>query len=191
MNVFVLLNTNEDILKNVGNRAVLGHHCHCIFFSIMEVNGAHKQPGYKLSSKYLALRSVTTHRHSVRVTALLFNETKLLRGSETNTRRNKRSTPCKNSLHLLFFFSRYMTNVFFIIVYCTKRRSVHPSSEGILTSSKLLNRRLLTLCSMLDERLPRGNETLTWCRVWMAFAVLTLHCRAKLVQCETMLWLDA
>ncbi len=26
MNVFVLLNTKEDILKNVGNRAVLGHH---------------------------------------------------------------------------------------------------------------------------------------------------------------------
>ncbi len=25
MNVFLLLNTNEDILKNVGNRAVLGH----------------------------------------------------------------------------------------------------------------------------------------------------------------------
>ncbi len=150
MNVFVLMNTKEDILKNVGNRAVLGHHwLPLYFFSIMEVNGAHKQPGYKLSSKYLALRSVTTHRHSVRVTALLFNETKLLRGSETNTRRNKRSTPCKNSLHLLFFFLRYMTNVFYIIVYCTKRRSVHPSSEGILTSSKLLNR-LLTLCSILD-----------------------------------------
>ncbi len=26
MNVFILLNTKEDILKNVGNRAVLGHH---------------------------------------------------------------------------------------------------------------------------------------------------------------------
>ncbi len=26
MNVFVLPNTKEDILKNVGNRAVLGHH---------------------------------------------------------------------------------------------------------------------------------------------------------------------
>ncbi len=26
MNVFVLLNTKQDILKNVGNRAVLGHH---------------------------------------------------------------------------------------------------------------------------------------------------------------------
>ncbi len=26
MNVFVLLNTKKDILKNVGNRAVPGHH---------------------------------------------------------------------------------------------------------------------------------------------------------------------
>ncbi len=37
MNVFVLLNTKEDSLKNVGNRAVLDH---SIFFTTMEVNGA-------------------------------------------------------------------------------------------------------------------------------------------------------
>ncbi len=33
MNVFVLLNTKEDILKNVRNRAVLGHHWLPYFFS--------------------------------------------------------------------------------------------------------------------------------------------------------------
>ncbi len=37
MNVFVLLNTKEDILKNEGNRAVLDH---SIFSPPMEVNGA-------------------------------------------------------------------------------------------------------------------------------------------------------
>ncbi len=37
MNVFVLLNTKEDILKNVRNRAVLDH---SIVFPTMEVNGA-------------------------------------------------------------------------------------------------------------------------------------------------------
>ncbi len=42
MNVFVL-NTKEDILKNEGNRAVFSH--------TIEVNGAPKQPDYKLSSK--------------------------------------------------------------------------------------------------------------------------------------------
>ncbi len=41
MNVFVLLNTKEDILKNVGNRAVLGHYwLPCNFFSTVDVNGA-------------------------------------------------------------------------------------------------------------------------------------------------------
>ncbi len=41
MNVFVLLNTEEDILKNVGNRAVLGTiDFHSIFFPTIEVNGA-------------------------------------------------------------------------------------------------------------------------------------------------------
>ncbi len=44
----------EDILKNVGNRAVLDH---SIFFPTMEVNGALKQPDFKLSSKYLPLCS--------------------------------------------------------------------------------------------------------------------------------------
>ncbi len=63
MNVFVLLNTKEDILKNVGNRAVLGHSV--FFFPTMEVNGAPKQPGYKLSSKYLPLCSAE-QRHSYR-----------------------------------------------------------------------------------------------------------------------------
>ncbi len=64
MNVFVLLNTKEDILKNVGNRAVLGQH-RLLFFPTMEVNGAPKQPGYKLSSKYLHLCSAE-QRHSYR-----------------------------------------------------------------------------------------------------------------------------
>ncbi len=59
MNVFVLLNTKEDILKNVGNRAVLGHHWLPLyfFFPPLEVNGAPKQPDYKLFSKYLPLCS--------------------------------------------------------------------------------------------------------------------------------------
>ncbi len=48
MNVFVLLNTKEDILNNVGNS---------IFSPTMEVNGAPKQPDYKLSSKYIHLCS--------------------------------------------------------------------------------------------------------------------------------------
>ncbi len=63
MNVFVLLNTNEDILNNVGNRAVLDH---SIFFPTMEINDALKQPGYKLSSKYLPLCSAE-QRNSYRV----------------------------------------------------------------------------------------------------------------------------
>ncbi len=41
--------TKEDILKNVRNRAVL--------VPTMEVKGAPKQPGYKLSSEYLPLCS--------------------------------------------------------------------------------------------------------------------------------------
>ncbi len=63
INVFILLNTKEDILKNGGNRAVLGHQ---YFSSSMEVNGAPKQPGYKLSSKYLPLCSAE-QRHSYRL----------------------------------------------------------------------------------------------------------------------------
>ncbi len=57
LNVFVLLNTKEDILKKVGNRAVFGAPLTPIvfIFSTMEVNGAPKQPGYKLSLKYLPL----------------------------------------------------------------------------------------------------------------------------------------
>ncbi len=38
---FLLPNTKEDILKNVGDRAVLDH---SIFFPSMEVNGVPKQP---------------------------------------------------------------------------------------------------------------------------------------------------
>ncbi len=55
MNVFVL-NTKEDILKNEGNSS--------IFFPTIEVNGAPKQPDYKLSSEYLPLCS--EQRHSYR-----------------------------------------------------------------------------------------------------------------------------
>ncbi len=54
MNVFVL-NTKEDILNNVGNRS--------IFSPTIEVNGAPKQPDYKLSSKYLPLCSEQTHSY--------------------------------------------------------------------------------------------------------------------------------
>ncbi len=60
MNVFVLLNTKKDILKNEGNRAVLDH---SIFFPTIEVNGAPKQPDYKLSSEYLPLCSEQTHSY--------------------------------------------------------------------------------------------------------------------------------
>ncbi len=49
MNVVVLLDRKEDILKNVGNRAVWGTiDFHSILFPTMEVNGPPKQPGYKL-----------------------------------------------------------------------------------------------------------------------------------------------
>ncbi len=44
MNVSVLLNTKEDILKKVGNRAVLDH-SNCI---LLEVNGAQNRADYKL-----------------------------------------------------------------------------------------------------------------------------------------------
>ncbi len=50
--------------EECGNRAVLGHHW-LFFFPNMEVNGAPKQPGYKLSSKYLPLCSAE-QRHSYR-----------------------------------------------------------------------------------------------------------------------------
>ncbi len=47
MNVFVLLNTKEDILKNVETEQFWGTiDFHSIFFPNMEVNGAPKQPGY-------------------------------------------------------------------------------------------------------------------------------------------------
>ncbi len=51
MNVFVL-NTPEDILENVGNRALY-------IFLTMEVNGVPKQSDYKLSSKYQFSRTNT------------------------------------------------------------------------------------------------------------------------------------
>ncbi len=63
MNVFVL-NTKEDILKNVRNRAVLRHHClpqYC--FPTMEVNGSPKQPDHKLTLKYLPLCSEQIHSY--------------------------------------------------------------------------------------------------------------------------------
>ncbi len=67
MNVFVLLNTKEDILKEFGETEQFWGTIdfHCILFPTMEVNGAPKQPGYKLSSKYLPLCSAE-QRHSYR-----------------------------------------------------------------------------------------------------------------------------
>ncbi len=64
MNVFVL-NTKEDILKNVWIWAVLGWHWPPLYFYFptMEVNVAPKQPGYKLSSEYLPLCSEQTHSY--------------------------------------------------------------------------------------------------------------------------------
>ncbi len=61
MNVFVLLNSKIDILKNV-NRAKQSSSgatltCIIFFFPTMEVNGAPKQPDYKRSSEYLPLCS--------------------------------------------------------------------------------------------------------------------------------------
>jgi len=56
MNVFVLLNTNEDILKNDGNRAVLGQN---YIFSLLWKSMVPQITNfdYKLSSKYLPLCS--------------------------------------------------------------------------------------------------------------------------------------
>ncbi len=60
MNVFVL-NTKEDVLKNEANRAVLDH---SIFIPTVEVNGAPKQPAYKVSSQHLPLCSAEqTHSY--------------------------------------------------------------------------------------------------------------------------------
>ncbi len=51
MNVFVLLNTKEDIQRKITEQ-FWGTIDYCsIYFPTMEVNGAPKQPGYKLSSK--------------------------------------------------------------------------------------------------------------------------------------------
>ncbi len=55
MNVFVL-NTKEDILKKSGKQS-------SIFSPTIEVNGAPKQPDYKLSSEYLPLCSEQTHSY--------------------------------------------------------------------------------------------------------------------------------
>ncbi len=54
MNVFVL-NTKEDILNNEVNSSIIS--------PTIEVNGAPKQPDYKLSSKYIFLCSEQTHSY--------------------------------------------------------------------------------------------------------------------------------
>ncbi len=60
MNVFVLLNTKEDILKNVGHSSSGAPLTFIVFFvPTMEVNGAPKQRSYKLSSEYLPVFSRT------------------------------------------------------------------------------------------------------------------------------------
>ncbi len=57
-NFFVLLNTKEDILKNVGNRAVLGHHwLPLYFFSYYGSQWCPKTALLPTSSKYLPLCS--------------------------------------------------------------------------------------------------------------------------------------
>ncbi len=63
MNVFVLLNTKEDILKNVGNREVSGAPLTSImfFFPTMKVIDAPKQPGCKLSPEYLCVQNKEIH----------------------------------------------------------------------------------------------------------------------------------
>ncbi len=54
---------SEECGKQSSSGATIGFHS--IFFPTMEVNGAPKQPGYKLSSKYLPLCS-EEQRHSYR-----------------------------------------------------------------------------------------------------------------------------
>ena len=56
MNFFLLLNTKEDILKNVSNQTVDGPHWLPYLFSLyygLEVNDAHQLFSYPYSSKYL------------------------------------------------------------------------------------------------------------------------------------------
>jgi len=65
MSFFLLLNTNEDILKNVGKWTVDGLHCLPWKKNTMEVNGAHQLFSYWHSSKYLRLCS-TEERNSYR-----------------------------------------------------------------------------------------------------------------------------
>ncbi len=62
MNVFVMLNTNEDMLKKQSSSGA--PLTSIVLFFPMEVNGAPRQPGYKRSSKYLCL---TEQRNSYRV----------------------------------------------------------------------------------------------------------------------------
>lgn len=101
---------------------------------------------------------------------MLFNQTKLVRGSETNIpsqgeRKGQLSAPTL----LFLFFLRYMT-VFFIIVYYIIRRSIRPSSEGIWSAPDSLSKS----CLVLRYGLLRGSETLTRSRVDMGFAVPNL-----------------
>ncbi len=69
MNVFVL-NTKEDILKNEGNSSILS--------PTIEVNGAPKQPDYKLSSEYLPLCSEQTHSYRFGTTWGWVNDNSIL-----------------------------------------------------------------------------------------------------------------
>jgi len=66
MSFFLLLNTKENILKNVGNRTVdCNHWLPLIFFPTMEGNGVHQLFNCQHSSKYLLLCS-TEERNSYR-----------------------------------------------------------------------------------------------------------------------------
>ncbi len=75
-NMWSVLYCNVSLCHKGIVHTKMGHHFwgtidfHCIFFLTMEVNGAPKQPEYKLSSKYLPL-CWAEQRHSYRfVTSL-------------------------------------------------------------------------------------------------------------------------
>ncbi len=55
INVFVLLNTKEDILKNVGTKQLISI---VLFFHTIKANGDQQLFGYQYSSKYLQKKEI-------------------------------------------------------------------------------------------------------------------------------------